>query len=180
LGVSRISSPVEDAPSSDPFTASLRYARCLRENGVPQPDPDRRGDFHLSLSDERRIQAIPLAVRKSAEGICFHHLKGLNLQPLTAHAIALAEKVMAEMSICVRGYGHMVGGPLVRNLSRGRVSFGFKPTKLTFNVRYWQSAAGRLELRRLVRDEAICSKKLRTASRLSKIIAEDRRATDNI
>src|SRR4051812_19733293 len=44
---------VSDPPSSDPFVASLAYARCLRRHGVPQPDPDRNGDFHLTAAQER-------------------------------------------------------------------------------------------------------------------------------
>jgi hypothetical protein len=43
---------------------------------------------------------------------------------------------------------------------------------------YWQSPAGRLEARRLHRDQLICEKRVKMAARLNKIIADDRRATD--
>lgn len=164
-------------PSTDPYIASVRYARCMRQHGVPHPDPDKHGDFSLTPADEKRMRAVDPKRRKAAENACFHHLEGLNLAPLSPHAIALATRVVADLGRCLSSYGHEVGPPQVRNLGRGRASFGFKqlPTR---DSDYWQSPAGRLEARRLHRDQLICEKRVKMAARLNKIIADDRRATD--
>ena len=164
-------------PSTDPYVASLRYARCMRQHGVPHPDPDKRGDFSLTPADEKRIRAVAPKRRKAADNACFHHLEGLNLAPLSPHAIALANRVVADLGHCLGSYGHEVGPPQVRNLGRGRASFGFKqlPTR---DKSYWQTPAGRLEARQLQRDQLICEKRVKMAVRLNKIIADDRRVTD--
>jgi hypothetical protein len=170
-------------PSSDPYTASLRYARCMRQHGVPHPDPDRRGDFNLTPADEKRMRAVPLKIRKRADDACFHHLKGLNLKPLSPHAIALATKVVEELGSCLRSYGHRIGKAEVRNLGRGRASFGFRPAagaRSATDRTYWQSAAGRREATLLERHQAICEKRVRLAPRLTKIINDDRRAIDDL
>jgi hypothetical protein len=166
-------------PSTDPYTASLRYARCMRQHGVPHPDPDKHGDFNLTPADEKRMRAVGPKKRKAADDACFHHLKGLNLQPLSRHAIALATKVVEDLGRCLRSYGHKVGPPQVRNLGRGRASFGFK-AQPGRDREYWQSAAGQRERRRLPRDQHTCEKRVRMAARLSKIIADDRRSRDNL
>lgn len=164
-------------PSTDPYVASLRYARCMRQHGVPHPDPDKHGDFSLTPADEKRMSAIDPRKRKAADDACFHHLAGLNLAPLSPHAIALATRVVADLGRCLRSYGHEVGPPQVRNVGRGRASFGFRqlPTR---DRDYWQSPAGKLEARRLQRDQPICEKRVKMAARLNKIIADDRRVTD--
>jgi hypothetical protein len=166
-------------PSSDPTTASLRYARCLRRHGVPHPDPDKRGDFNLTPADEKRLRAVDRKERKAADNACFHHLKGLNLKPLSRHAIALATEVVEDLARCLRSYGHEVGAPQVRNLGRGRASFGFAPVPGR-DGEYWQSVAGRRELRTLQRDQHTCERRVRMAARLNKIIADDRRTLDDL
>jgi hypothetical protein len=164
-------------PSTDPYIASLRYARCMRRHGVPHPDPDQHGDFSLTPADEKRMSRVDPKRRKAAEDACFHHLEGLNLAPLSPHAIALATRVVADLGRCLRSFGHEVGAPQVRNLGRGRASFGFAdlPTR---SKDYWQSTAGRREAPRLQRDQLVCEKRVRMAARLNKIIADDRRRTD--
>lgn len=162
-----------DPPSSNPLTANLAYARCLRQHGVPHPDPDRRGDFELTPADERRLRSVPRAKRKAAEDACFHHLKGLNLQPLSPRAITRSKRVLADLATCVRRKGHRVGAPLVRKMSRGRAWFGLKSLPHQ-NRRFWQSRAGK----RLLRDMRVCEKKIGMARRISKIIDEDRRRSD--
>ena len=149
----------------------------MRQHGVPHPDPDKHGDFSLTPADEKRMSAVDPKRRKAADNACFHHLEGLNLSPLSPHAIALADRVVADLGSCLRSYGHQVGAPQVRNLGRGRASFGFKPLPGR-DKDYWQSPAGRREARRLQRDHLICEKRVRMAARLSRIIADDRRATD--
>jgi hypothetical protein len=149
----------------------------MRRHGVPHPDPDSHGDFSLTPADEKRMRAVDPKRRKAAEDACFHHLEGLNLQPLSPHAIALATRVVADLGRCLKSHGHEVGAPQVLNLGRGRASFGFKelPTR---GRDYWQSPAGRREAPRLQRDQLTCEKRVRLAARLNKIIADDRRRTD--
>lgn len=146
-------------PSSDPYTASLRYAVCMRAHGVPHPNPDKRGDFNLTPAQERRMRAVGRDVREAAEKACFHHLKGLNMRPLSREARARATKVLIELGNCIRKHGHEVGKPVVKNLSRGRASFGFESGG---------SDPG------YTRDAHACEKKVNLAARISKIIDEDR------
>jgi hypothetical protein len=159
---------VSARPSPDPYTASLAYANCMRAHGVPHPRPDRKGDFHLTLADERRMRRVPKKIRKAADDACFHHLKGLNLSPLSKHAIARANKVVASLGRCIRRHGYAVGAPDVKNLGRGRASFGFKPLpdNRRHSRRYWQ---------RYTRVAHRCEREVHLAKRLSKIIADDRK-----
>jgi hypothetical protein len=149
-------------PSSDPYTASLRYAVCMRAHGVPHPNPDKRGDFNLTPAQERRMRAVGRDVREAAEKACFHHLKGLNMRPLSAEARARAVKVLAELGRCIRSHGHEVGKPVVKNLSRGRAFFGFDSTGPS------RPDPG------YTRDAHACEKQVDLAARISKIIDEDR------
>jgi hypothetical protein len=150
----------------------------MRQHGVPHPNPDKRGDFELTRADERRMRRVGPKKREAAEKACFHHLKGLNLRPLSPQAIARAEKVVADLGKCLQRKGHRVGTPDVRNLSRGRASFGFKPLPYQRDRAYWQSAAGRREARDMARDGLVCEKEVNMAQRLTKIINEDRRVGD--
>jgi hypothetical protein len=161
-------------PSTDPYTASLRYARCLRQHGVPHPDPGRKGDFQLKPADEWRLRAVGRAKREAAENACFHHLKGLNLRPLSPEAIARAERVVADLAECLRKKGHRVGAPDVQNLSRGRARFGLESLPYMQSRAYWESAAGRQH----VLDMHTCERKIDMARRITKIIHEDRRRHD--
>jgi hypothetical protein len=149
----------------------------MRRHGVPHPNPDKHGDFSLTPADEKRMSGVNPKRRQAAENACFHHLEGLNLAPLSPHAIALANRVVADLGRCLHGLGHQVGAPQVQNLGRGRAFFGFKPLP-THDRDYWQSPAGRREAQRRQRDQLICERRVKMATRLSKIIADDRRATD--
>jgi hypothetical protein len=146
----------------------------MREHGVPHPDPDRKGDFELTPADERRLRSVGPAKRKSAENACFHHLKGLNLRPLSPRAIARAERVVADLGACLRKKGYRVGAPDVRNLSRGRAMFGMKQLPYMQSRAYWESARGRQH----VRDMHACERDVDMARRITKIINEDRRRED--
>jgi hypothetical protein len=150
-------------PSGDPYLASVAYAKCMRAHGVPHPDPDRKGDFSLTPADERRMRAIGPAKREAAEKACFRNLKGLNLRPLTREAQARAKKVLQELGACIRKKGHVVGNPVVKNLSRGRAFFGF------------DSAGPDARTKTYLRDSHACEKQVRLAPRISKIIEEDRK-----
>ena len=149
-------------PSTDPYTASLRYAVCMRAHGVPHPDPDRRGDFHLTPADEQRMRAVPRSTHEAADKACYHHLKGLNMSPLSRHAKERALGVLRELSKCMQGYGYAMGPPLVKNLSRGRAMFGFRnphPPPMT---------------KRLARAQHTCETRVNMAGKLDVIIADDR------
>lgn len=161
-------------PSTNPYTASLRYARCMRRHGVPHPDPDKHGDFSLTPAQERRMRSVDEGKRKAADNACFYHLRGLNLTPLSPHAIALANKVVNDLGRCLRSHGHEVGRAQVRNLGRGRASFGFESLPGRDRA-YWQSPAGKRELKTLERDHLTCERRVNMAARLTKIIADDRR-----
>ena len=149
-------------PSPDPYTASLRYARCMRAHGVPHPNPDRRGDFHLTLVQERQLRAVAPSIRKAADDACFHHLKALDLRPLTPRAKRRAIGVLKELGACVRGFGYEMGRPVVENKGRGRAFFGFKsPTPTRPSPRARQA-------------QLTCEKRVNLAGKLDRIIAEDR------
>ena len=124
--------------------------------------------------------AVDAKQRKAADDACFHHLKGLNLRPLSARAIDLANRVVGDLGRCLRSYGHEVGAPHVRNLGRGRAFFGFEPLPETHDSAYWKSPVGRLEMRRRQRDQKTCEKQVKMAAKLSKIVADDRRMTDDL
>jgi hypothetical protein len=148
--------------STDPYIASSRYAVCMRQHGVPHPNPDKRGDFHLSPAEEGRMRAVPRSTREAAQKACFHHLKGLNMSPLSRRAKERALGVLRQLSRCMQGYGYAMGPPLVKNLSRGRAFFGFRnphPPPMTKRLRQTQHT---------------CEKRVDMAGKLDRIIADDR------
>jgi hypothetical protein len=148
--------------STDPYIASSRYAVCMRQHGVPHPNPDKRGDFHLTPAEEGRMRAVPPSKREAAGKACFRHLKGLNMAPLSRHAKQRALGVLRQLSRCMQGYGYAMGPPLVKNMSRGRAFFGFRnphPPPLT---------------KRLAQAQHNCEKRVDMAGQLDRIIADDR------
>jgi hypothetical protein len=155
-------------PSSDPFVASLAYARCMRRHGVPQPDPDRNGDFHLTAAQERRLLRVSPTKRKTAQEACFHLLKGLNLKPLSGRALTRANSVIAELGQCMRDHDHKVGLPNAKNLGHGTASFGF--SRVQRPKGYWASPAGK----RYVKDLDTCMEQIHFATKLTTIIKADR------
>lgn len=112
-------------PSTNPYVASLAYARCLRARGIPHPLPDRHGEFNLTPAQERRLRQVPQARRKAGMKACFPELAGLNNEPLSDRAHRRATRVLLQLKRCLRGFGVDVGKPVVRNLSFGRAMFGF-------------------------------------------------------
>jgi hypothetical protein len=149
-------------PSADPYRASLAYARCLRHHGVPHPNPDRTGDFNLTPADERRMRAVPHRQRAAATRACFHTLKGLDMRPLSRHGQTRALAVLRQLRRCMQQRGHVLGTPIVRNLTMGRMMFGFERTPR-------QGSRQRYE-----RDEHACEKQVDMARKISRIIDEDR------
>jgi hypothetical protein len=149
-------------PSTDPYTASLRYAQCMRAHGVPHPNPDRRGDFSLTPAQERRMRAVAPRIRKAAGDACFHNLKGLDLRPLTPRGQLRAIGVLKQVGACMRGFGYEMGRPVVKNMSRGRAFFGFRnPSPKPPGARFQK-------------EELKCEKRVNLAGKLNRIIAEDR------
>jgi hypothetical protein len=148
--------------STDPYIASSRYAVCMRQHGVPHPNPDKRGDFRLTPSEERRMRAVPRSKREAAGKACFHHLKGLNMSPLSRQAKERAFGVLRQLSRCMKGYGYSMGPPLVKNMSRGRAFFGFRTPHLPPMTR------------RLRQTQHTCEKRVDLAGKLDRIVADDR------
>ena len=133
--------------SADPYRPSLAYARCLRRHGVPHPDPNRAGDFNLTPADERRMRAVPKRQREAATRACFHTLKGLDMRPLSRQG---------------QRRGYTLGAPIFRNMSMGRMMFGFERTPQ------------QVPRQRLERDQHACERQVHLARKLNQIIADDR------
>jgi hypothetical protein len=134
----------------------------MRAHGVPHPNPDRTGDFHLTLKQEARMKRVPLAKRQAADKACFYTLKGLDNRPLSVEAQRRALDVLKELAACMKARGRIEGAPVVKNLGRGRAFFGF------------DRAPRGGDPKTLLRDEHACEKKVRLAQRLDVIIAQDR------
>jgi hypothetical protein len=113
----------------DPYKASLAFARCMRQHGVPHPNPDSAGNFHLALRQEQLMRRATPRQHELAERACFHFLKPVvSTKPLSAHAMALARVALRALAACMRsrGYDFYDSPPVVSNLSRGRAFFGFE------------------------------------------------------
>jgi hypothetical protein len=151
-------------PTVDPYRASLAYARCLRSHGVPHPNPDRKGDFSLTAADERRLRSVPRRKREAAMRACFHTIKGLDHRPLSRQGQRRALVVLGELRRCIQGRGYAVGAPIVKNMTLGRMMFGFEPT----------GGPPPPSQQRYVRDEHACERQVRLAKRLDRIIDDDR------
>ena len=150
--------------STDPFQAGLAFAACMRAHGVPHPNPDRKGDFNLTPTQEHRLRAVGMAKVRAADRACFKYLKPVvSTKPLSAKAKAQARHVLGQVRTCVRGFGFRLGAPVVRNLGGGRAFFGFKP-----------SATASPPSRALMKAEHICERRVQLAKRISAIIAIDR------
>lgn len=149
-------------PSKDPYKASLAYAKCMRAHGVPHPNPDPSGDFHLTQAQERRLKQVPYAQRQAADKACFYTLSALDNRPLTHQAQLRALKVLRDVSLCMKGRGHVLGPPVVKNLPRGRAFFGFQRAGVGAGTPAYH------------RDELYCERHVRLAQKLDAIIAQDR------
>jgi len=137
----------------------------MRAHGVPQPDPDRNGDIHLTPADERRSRLVGQAKVHSADNLCFNlHLKGVvSTKPLSVGAQLRAIEILKQLSACLRGYGYRMGRPVVRNLSRGRAFFGFDRPPL-----------GVRDRARFARAQHMCEQRIEMARRIDAIIRADR------
>jgi hypothetical protein len=148
-------------PSASPYTAGLAYAACMRAHGVPHPDPDRNGDFHLTRAQDKALRAVGRAKVEAATKACFKYLKPVvSTKPLSATAIARAKAVLADVRECVRRNGFVLGAPVVKNLTLGRAMFGFLP--------------GERPTKAMNKAELECEQHAHMAKRLDAIIAADR------
>jgi Spy/CpxP family protein refolding chaperone len=151
-------------PSADPYKAGLAFAACMRAHGVPHPDPDRNGDFNLTPAQEQRLRAVGMAKVRAADKACFKYLKPVvSTKPLSKKAKAQARQVLGQVRTCVRRFGFRLGAPVVKDLSRGRAFFGFKP-----------SATASPPSRALMKAEHICERRVQLAKKIDAIIAIDR------
>jgi hypothetical protein len=149
-------------PTADPYRASLAYARCLRSRGVPHPNPNRAGDFNLTPADERRLRAVPKRQREAAARACFHTIKGLDNRPLSRQGQRRALVVLRELRRCIQRHGYKVGAPIVRNMTLGRMMFGF------------ERIAPPPSRQRFERDQHACERQVHLAKKINQIIADDR------
>jgi len=152
------------APPSNPYTAGLAYAACMREHGVPHPDPDRKGDFSLTPAQEAKLRAVGRAKVEAADAACFRFIKPfVSTKPLSAHAMAQARAVLAQVRACVADAGFRLGQPTVGNLARGRAFFGFANDGTTSKP----SPA-------MTKAEHACERTVGLAQKIDAIVAVDR------
>jgi hypothetical protein len=146
-----------------PREEALGYARCLRAHGIPHPDPNAYGDFHLTPAQERALRAAGPKARRAADRACARFLKGT--PPLSRAARRAALTPLRDLKACLHGLGVEVGKPIVVPKPYGRAMFGFDraPQPSTPRGRQRQQRAQR-----------ICEKKVKLAARLDAIIAADR------
>jgi hypothetical protein len=149
-------------PTPDPYRASLAYARCLRRHGVPHPNPNRKGDFSLTPADERRLRAVPKRQREAATRACFHTLKGLDMRPLSRQGQKRALVVLRELRRCIERHGQEVGPPIFRNMTMGRMMFGFQGSRPPRSRQQFERA------------QHACERQVHLARRISQVIADDR------
>lgn len=150
----------------DPYKASLAFAKCVRAHGVPHPNPDRKGDFHLTPHQEAELRRVGRAKHEAAEQACFSHLRGVvSTKPLSGRAKAKARKALREHAGCLsdRGYDFF-SHPVVKDMSLGRAFFGFKTTRPGFREAHTTP--------RYLRAQRACEKILNR--KLDRIIAADR------
>lgn len=165
-GTGRQAAPPPRVPVVDPYKAALAFAGCMREHGVPHPDPDRGGNLQLTPHDEQLMRRAGSQKREAAEKICFHYLKPVvSTKPLSSHAKTLAKTALQGFSGCMRAYSYdFFRDPVVRNRSQGRAFFGFE--KADPRAKKVQRSE------RYLRARTACEKKLN--AKLDDIIANDR------
>jgi hypothetical protein len=161
-----VSASPQAATSRAEYRGSLAFARCMRAHGVPHPDPDLNGDFHLTPRDEERMRKATPKKHEAAERACFKYLKPfVSTKPLSAGAKARAKRALEGLARCMAARGFdFFEDPVVRDLSRGRAFFGFrKSDPVLKKVQHTQAYK---------RAQRVCEAALNKA--LDRIIREDR------
>jgi len=153
-------------PHLDPYKAAVAYARCMRAHGVPHPDPDANGDFHLTPAEERAMRVATPKQHEAADAACFHLLKGtVSTQPLSRGARQAALVPLGEVRQCMRGFGYQLGKPVVKNMSRGRAMFGFQTAPTPHSAKERQKIQGA---------QHTCERRVKLAAKIDAIIKADR------
>jgi hypothetical protein len=153
-------------PHIDPYKAAVAYARCMRAHGIPHPDPDANGDFHLTPAQDKAMHKASPKQHEAADKACFHLLKGtVSTQPLSKGAQRAALGPLGEVRQCMRGFGYQLGKPIVKNMTRGRAMFGFDyaPVQKTPQARQKMQGA-----------QHTCEKRVGLAKKIDAIIKADR------
>jgi hypothetical protein len=153
-------------PHLDPYKAGVAYARCMRAHGIPHPEPDANGDFHLTPAQDKAMQSVPRKQHEAADAACFHLLKGtVSTQPLSRGARQAALVPLGEVRQCMLGFGYRFGKPIVKNMSRGRAMFGFEPTP---------QPKGAKARAKILGAEHTCERRVKLAAKIDAIIKADR------
>jgi hypothetical protein len=154
------------APHINPYKAAVAYARCMRAHGIPHPDPDANGDFHLTPAQDKAMHKASPKQHEAADKACFHLLKGtVSTQPLSKRAQRAALGPLGEVRQCMRGFGYQFGKPIVKNMSRGRAMFGFEATP---------QPKGAKARAKILGAEHTCEKRVKLAAKIDAIIKADR------
>ena len=121
----RVAATTTEARPVDPYSASVAYVRCMRAHGIALPDPKANGDIQLTPPDERRI-GRPGPKNDAADRSCFRFLRGsTSTQPISARGRRRMANIMKGLARCMSNQGYEFNEPVVKNLSRGRVSMLF-------------------------------------------------------
>ena len=162
-GSGSLAAPV---PHLNPYKAAVAYARCMRAHGIPHPDPDANGDFHLTPAQDKAMHTVPRKQHEAADAACFHLLKGtVSTQPLSRGAQRAALVPLGEVRQCMLGFGYRLGKPIVKNMSRGRAMFGFQYAPQPKSAKAREKIQGA---------QHTCEKRVKLAAKIDAIIKADR------
>ena len=81
----------------------------MRAHGIPHPDPDANGDFHLTPAQDKAMHSVSRKQHEAADAACFHLLKGtVSTQPLSRGARRAALVPLGEVRQCMLGFGYQL------------------------------------------------------------------------
>jgi hypothetical protein len=138
----------------------------MRAHGVPEPNPDRQGNLHLTPAQEKRLGKLPPGKHARADRVCSRLLPARDKVPLSPRAHRQALAVLQKLGSCIRQGGFEMGTPVVTNLPRGRAFFGFKHPPAPVSGARVRAVQAR------------CERKVHLSSALDRIIAADRARAD--
>ena len=103
----------------DDEEALLAFAQCMRDRGVPMPDPTVDADGNLRIEPPTDPDVDRDAARAAFDD-CVVHLEGVALGPFDGDLTEL-EDTLVEYAACMRDHGYDLPDP---DLSDGLRSFG--------------------------------------------------------